>query len=89
MNLQIIKSIDGKAEYVLLPFHIYNSLRNEIEKALKKKYNAENYVHLNLQIMSIIRLLWLVLMPESHKKPWLSRWMLPKLTLASLNHRKE
>lgn len=48
MNLQIIKSIDGKAEYVLLPVQIYNSLRNEIELALKKKYSNEDYTHFEL-----------------------------------------
>ena len=34
MNLQIIKSGDGKPEYVLLPIAIYKSLRQQIEKAL-------------------------------------------------------
>jgi ribosome-binding protein aMBF1 (putative translation factor) len=44
MTLQIIKSIDGKAEYVLLPFNVYHVLREEIEEALKKKYHNEDYV---------------------------------------------
>jgi ribosome-binding protein aMBF1 (putative translation factor) len=48
MTLQIIKSIDGKAEYVLLPFNIYNALRSEIEEALKKKYSNEDYVPFEL-----------------------------------------
>jgi len=48
MTLQIIKSIDGKAEYVLLPFNIYNVLRDEIEKALKKKYSSNDYVPFEL-----------------------------------------
>ncbi|HVE43740.1 MAG TPA: helix-turn-helix transcriptional regulator [Gammaproteobacteria bacterium] len=48
MTLQIIKSIDGKAEYVLLPFSIYNSLREEIEEALKKKYSSGDYVPFEL-----------------------------------------
>lgn len=48
MTLQIIKSIDGKAEYVLLPFNVYNALRNEIEEALKKKYSGEDYVPFEL-----------------------------------------
>ncbi len=43
MTLQIIKSIDGKAEYVLLPFNIYNALRDEINEALKKKHHSESY----------------------------------------------
>src|SRR3990167_3362129 len=46
--LQIIKSIEGKAEYVLLPFHIYNTLRSEIEEALKKKCSGEDYVPFEL-----------------------------------------
>jgi len=48
MTLQIIKSVDGKAEYVLLPVNIYNALRDEIEEALKKKYNNEDYVSFEL-----------------------------------------
>ena len=48
MTLQIIKSIDGKAEYVLLPFNIYNALRDKIEKALKTKYSNKNYVPFEL-----------------------------------------
>ena len=48
MTLQIIKSIDGKAEYVLLPFNVYNALRDEIEEALKKKYNSEDYIPFEL-----------------------------------------
>ncbi|EKD71540.1 MAG: hypothetical protein ACD_46C00164G0002 [uncultured bacterium] len=48
MNLQFIKSIDGKTEYVLLPVNIYHTLRNEIEAALKKKYSSEDYVPFEL-----------------------------------------
>jgi DNA-binding XRE family transcriptional regulator len=48
MTLQIIKSIDGKAEYVLLPVNIYNTLRDEIDKALKKKYSSEDYIPFEL-----------------------------------------
>ena len=48
MTLQIIKSIDGKAEYVLLPINVYNVLRAEIEEALKKKYSGEDYVSFEL-----------------------------------------
>lgn len=48
MSLQIIKSIDGKAEYVLLPVNIYNSLRREIEAVLKKKSDNEDYVAFEL-----------------------------------------
>ena len=48
MTLQIIKSIDGNAEYVLLPINVYNSLRVEIENALKKKYSNDDYVPFEL-----------------------------------------
>lgn len=48
MTLQIIKSIDGKAEHVLLPFNIYNALRDKIEEALKKIYSSEVYVPFEL-----------------------------------------
>jgi ribosome-binding protein aMBF1 (putative translation factor) len=44
----MIKSIDGKAEYVLLPFDVYNVLRDEIEKALKKKYSGDDYIPFEL-----------------------------------------
>lgn len=48
MTLQIIKSIDDKSEYVLLPFSVYTALGDEIEKALKKKYGKEDYVSFEL-----------------------------------------
>ena len=44
MNLQIIKSIEGKAEYVLLPINIYNALHEAIEAKLKKIKNNPDYV---------------------------------------------
>jgi DNA-binding XRE family transcriptional regulator len=45
MSLQIIKSIDGKAEYVLLPVAIYKALHHEISLALKKQpTDYEEYV---------------------------------------------
>lgn len=48
MTLQIIKSIDGKAEYVLLPINVYRALRGEIEEALKNKYSSEDYTPFEL-----------------------------------------
>jgi hypothetical protein len=30
MTLQIIKSIDGRAEYILLPFNIYNAFSTSL-----------------------------------------------------------
>ncbi|MBE0612744.1 MAG: helix-turn-helix domain-containing protein [Burkholderiales bacterium] len=32
MNLQIIKSISGKPEFVLIPIAVYNALREQIEE---------------------------------------------------------
>lgn len=43
MNLQIIKSMDGKVEYVLLPIATYNALRPEILKQLKHSQDHNNY----------------------------------------------
>ena len=43
MNLQIIKSVDGRPEYVLLPLVIYNRLRKEIEKQLSLTDSLEDY----------------------------------------------
>ena len=44
MSLQIIKSPDGKAEYVLLPIAIYHNLEGEIKQALKKEKMNDDYV---------------------------------------------
>ena len=38
MSLQIIKSIDGKEEYVLLPISAYQTLKPQINKVLKGDY---------------------------------------------------
>lgn len=35
MNLQIIKSINGKTEYVLLPIQLYHTLTHEFKKKIK------------------------------------------------------
>lgn len=42
MSLQIIKSIDGKDEYILLPIGIYNALREQIKEKLKKASKHQN-----------------------------------------------
>lgn len=44
MSLQIIKSVDGKDEYVLLPISIYNSLRDQIKERMKKLKSKADYV---------------------------------------------
>lgn len=44
MNLQVIKSIDGKDEYVLLPMIIYKIMHDEINARLQKwdQLNQQN-----------------------------------------------
>lgn len=44
MNLQTIKSIDGKIEYVLLPVSIYQALHEQIDAKLKKLEQNNDYV---------------------------------------------
>lgn len=50
MNLQIIKFVDGKDEYVLLSINIYHSLRSQIKERITKnntgyiEFNPANYV---------------------------------------------
>jgi DNA-binding XRE family transcriptional regulator len=50
MNLQIVNSLQGQPEYVLLPINVYYSLSSEIEKKLQIKdsdyipFVLENYV---------------------------------------------
>lgn len=46
MNLQVIKSSDGRPEYVLLPIAIYVHLRSQIEKELKE--TQDEYVPFDL-----------------------------------------
>ncbi|ARB91871.1 XRE family transcriptional regulator [Legionella longbeachae] len=43
MNLQTIKSLDGKVEYVLLPVATYNALRHQIIEQLKHTQENEDY----------------------------------------------
>ena len=43
MNLQTIKSIDGKVEYVLLPVAAYHALRRQITEQLKHSQENEDY----------------------------------------------
>jgi len=47
MNLQVINSVDGKAEYVLLPIDAYEKLKLQINKILNNDYidfDISNYV---------------------------------------------
>ena len=49
MSLQVIKSIQGKDEYVLLPIVVYQALHDTIEKKLKKLENEYEYVPFNVE----------------------------------------
>ena len=47
MNLQVIKSTNGRAEYVLLPIQAYETLKPQIDKVLDNDYlpfQVEDYV---------------------------------------------
>lgn len=44
MNLQIIKSVKGQDEYVLIPINVYRSLRDEILKRMKRIEAKTDYV---------------------------------------------
>ena len=43
MNLQTIKSMDGKVEYVLLPIATYQALRHQINQQLKQANQEQEY----------------------------------------------
>lgn len=43
MNLQTIKSMDGKIEYVLLPVATYQALRHQITEQLKHPQENEDF----------------------------------------------
>ena len=43
MNLQTIKSMDGKVEYILLPVAAYHALRRQITEQLKHSQENEDY----------------------------------------------
>lgn len=45
-KIQIIQSLDGKPEYVLLPYDLYQRLRGDLERKLKTRRNdpGKDYV---------------------------------------------
>lgn len=47
MSLQVIKSIEGKDEYVLLPISIYKALHQQIEERLSKIASQNEYIPFN------------------------------------------
>ena len=44
MKLQIIKSVNGINEYILLPIKIYVALRHEITETMKKTEDKNEYI---------------------------------------------
>ena len=44
MSLQVIKSVDGKDEYVLLPIAVYHALREQITERVTELRNKNQYV---------------------------------------------
>ena len=56
MNLQVIKSTDGKAEYVLLPVKAYETLKHQIDKIVSGEYenfDVNDYVSNPVALMRI------------------------------------
>ncbi len=56
MNLQVIKSTDGKAEYVLLPVKAYKTLKSQIDKVVSGEYenfNVNDYISNPVALMRI------------------------------------
>ena len=45
MSLQIIKSIDGKDEYVLIPINVFHALSPQIKTRLIKAKTVNEYVN--------------------------------------------
>lgn len=44
MSLQVIKSIEGRDEYVLLPMQVYKALHEQIEARLSKMIQKNDFV---------------------------------------------
>lgn len=42
-KMQVIQSLDGKPEYVLLPYRVYRALKSKIDDALTKSSPEEDY----------------------------------------------
>jgi len=50
LNVQVIKSLEGEPEYVLLPYAVYSALRKQIDgKLASLKPGEENYIPFELE----------------------------------------
>ncbi len=41
-KIQVIQSLDGKPEYVLLPYELYQQLQGELERKINERRDTEN-----------------------------------------------
>lgn len=48
-NIQVINSLEGKPEYVLIPFRVYTALRKEIEKRVAAGAKQDDYIPFELE----------------------------------------
>ena len=48
-NIQVINSLEGKPEYVLIPFRVYTALRKEIDNRIANGAEQDNYIPFALE----------------------------------------
>ena len=48
-NIQVINSLEGKPEYVLIPFSVYTALRKEIDNRISKGAENDDYIPFELK----------------------------------------
>lgn len=48
-NIQVINSLEGNPEYVLIPFRVYTALRKEIESRVAAVSKQDDYVPFELE----------------------------------------
>lgn len=48
-NIQVINSLEGKPEYVLITYRVYTALRKEIDSRIAKGAGQDDYVSFTLE----------------------------------------
>lgn len=48
-NIQVINSLEGTPEYVLIPFRVYTALRREIDRRISKGVEQDDYIPFMLE----------------------------------------
>ncbi len=48
-NIQVINSLEGKPEYVLIPFRVYTALRKQIDNRIFKGAEQDDYISFELK----------------------------------------